>query len=112
MAQHTGFVSPDLALWTLSGEVLIIVIVGGSGSLIGAAGGAALFILLRNQLNDAMFWKTLSLPAQIAEHWQLVMGLFFICMVLFAKDGLYGRISSVISCGLSAANTMRQRGRT
>ena len=96
MAQHTGFVSPDLAFWTLSGEALIIVIIGGSGSLIGAAGGAALFILLRDQLSDGSFWKGLSLPAQMATHWQLVMGLFFIMVVLLARDGLYGRLTWAI----------------
>ena len=57
MAQHTGFVSPDLAFWTLSGEALIIVILGGSGSLVGAAGGAAVFVLLRDHLSDGAFWR-------------------------------------------------------
>ena len=95
-AQHTGFVSPDLAFWTLSGEALIIVILGGSGSLIGAAGGAALFILLRDQLSDGAFWSRLALPAEMAAHWQLVMGLFFIAVVLLARDGVYGRLTWII----------------
>ena len=98
--------SPDLAFWTLSGEALIIVILGGSGSLIGAAGGAALYILLRNQLNDAAFWRSLSLPPQMADHWQLVMGLFFIAVVLLAKDGLYGRLTWAIR---RAANAVVRR---
>ena len=106
MAQHTGFVSPDLAFWTLSGEALIIVILGGSGSLIGAAGGAALYILLRNQLNDAAVWRSLSLPPEMAGHWQLVMGLFFIAVVLLARDGLYGRLTWAIR---RAANAVVRR---
>ena len=110
MAQHTGFVSPDLAFWTLSGEALIIVILGGSGSLIGAAGGAALYILLRNQLNDGAFWRSLSLPPELADHWQLVMGLFFIAVVLLARDGLYGRLAWAIRH--AAATVMRRRSRT
>ena len=93
MAQHTGFVSPDLAFWTLSGEALIIVILGGSGSIVGAAGGAAVFVLLRDHLSDGSFWRSLYLPAEFATHWQLVMGLFFIAVVLLAPDGLYGRLS-------------------
>ena len=91
--QHTGFVSPDLAFWTLSGEVLIIVILGGRGTLLGAAGGAAVFILLRDVLREGKTWERLALPADMADHWQLVMGLFFIAVVLGAGDGIYGRLS-------------------
>lgn len=92
MAQHTGFVSPDLAFWTVSGEVLIMVIAGGMGCLLGAAGGAAIFILARHSLSDASLWKALHLPEAMADYWQLVLGLFFIAVVLFAGDGIYGRL--------------------
>ncbi len=102
MAQHTGFVSPDLAFWTLSGEALIIVILGGSGSLIGVAGGAAVFVMLRDQLSDGSFWQSLYLPEHIASHWQLVMGLFFIAVVVLARDGLYGRLSWIVERTRSA----------
>ena len=95
-AQHTGFISPDLALWTFSGEALIIVILGGSGSLVGAAGGAAIFVLLRDQLSSGSFWSALGLPANMAAHWQLVMGLLFIVVVLAARDGLYGRLTRLL----------------
>ena len=108
MAQHTGFVSPDLAFWTLSGEVLIIVILGGSGSLVGAAAGAAVFVLLRDHLSDGSFWSGLGLPAGIATHWQLVMGLFFIAVVLLARDGLYGRLAWATA---RAGRAWRSRGR-
>ena len=108
MAQHTGFVSPDLAFWTLSGEALIIVIIGGSGSLVGAAGGAALFILLRDTLSSGAFWKSLALPAALAGHWKLVMGLFFITVVLVARDGLYGRLTWAVA---RLAALVRRSGR-
>ena len=41
-AQHTQFVSPELLVWTVSGEVLIVVILGGLGTLAGPIAGAAL----------------------------------------------------------------------
>lgn len=103
-AQHTGFISPDLAFWTFSGEALIIVILGGSGSLAGAAAGAALFVLLRDLLSSGSFWSGLSLPPELSAHWQLVMGLLFIAVVLAARDGLYGRLVWLIE-------TLRTRGR-
>jgi branched-chain amino acid transport system permease protein len=77
-AQHTGFVSPELAFWTVSGEVLVMVIIGGQGRLAGAIAGAAVVILLRHELSSR------------TEYWTFFMGLFFIAVALFARGGLYG----------------------
>lgn len=76
-AERTGFVSPDLTVWTTSGEVLIMVIVGGVGTLAGPAAGAAVWVLLRHYLS-----------AQ-TNYWMFFMGLFFVATVLFAGQGLY-----------------------
>ena len=95
VAQHSGFVSPDLGFWTVSGEVLIMVIIGGMGSLVGAALGAVMMVLLRHELSHGAFWEALGLPADLASYWQFVMGLFFIAIVLLAGDGLYGRLATM-----------------
>ncbi len=87
LAQHTGFVSPDLAFWTVSGEVLIMVIVGGAGSLLGAVIGAVTLTLMRLEL------------AGLTEFWVFYMGLFFVTVVLVASDGLYGRLRRVVLRG-------------
>ncbi|MBF2760683.1 MAG: branched-chain amino acid ABC transporter permease [Ectothiorhodospiraceae bacterium AqS1] len=91
-AQHTAFVSPDLGFWTVSGEVLIMVIVGGMGSLTGAIAGAAVLTLLRHTLSDSSFWQNLGLDSGLASYWQFMMGVFFIIMVVFATDGIHGRL--------------------
>ena len=57
-----------------------MVIVGGMGSILGAAMGAAVIILLRHQL------------AEVSEYWSFYMGSFFVAMVLLASDGIYGRL--------------------
>ncbi len=85
MAQHTGFISPDLFFWTLSGEVLIMVIVGGMGSLLGPALGAAVVIGLREELSS------------LTDHWMLYLGAFFVAVVLFAGDGIHGRLRRLVS---------------
>lgn len=87
LAQHTGFVSPDLAFWTVSGEVLIMVIVGGAGSLLGAVIGAVTLTLMRHEL------------AGLTEFWVFYMGLFFVTVVLVASDGLYGRLRRAVLRG-------------
>ena len=49
-APFAGFANTELLFWLLSGQVLIMVIVGGSGTLIGPILGAAFFLLLEHQL--------------------------------------------------------------
>jgi len=82
-AERTSFVSPDLLVWTVSGEVLIMVIVGGLGTLVGPALGAAIWVLLRDNLSG------------LTPYWMLAMGLFFVAAVLFADEGLYGLASRI-----------------
>jgi branched-chain amino acid transport system permease protein len=80
-AQRTGFVSPDLLVWTSSGEVLIMVIIGGLGSLLGPIAGAALWTLLHHYLSA------------VTPYWMAIMGAFFIAIVLLAGEGLYGALA-------------------
>ena len=79
-AERTQFVSPDLMVWTTSGEALIMVIVGGRGSLAGAALGAAIWVLLRHAFSG------------MTNYWMLPMGLVFVGIVLFADAGVFGLI--------------------
>jgi branched-chain amino acid transport system permease protein len=77
-APFAGFANTELLFWLLSGQVLIMVIVGGSGSLIGPILGAAFFLLLEHQLSS------------YTEAWALFFGLVFIGFVLFAPEGIWG----------------------
>jgi branched-chain amino acid transport system permease protein len=77
-APFAGFTSPDLFFWILSGQVLIMVIVGGAGTLVGPLLGAAFFLLLENYLSG------------LTESWGLVLGLIFIAVVIFFPEGLWG----------------------
>lgn len=70
------YVTPDLLGWVFSGQALIMVIVGGAGTLLGPAFGAAFFIIVRNYVS---FYT---------EYWALILGLIFIFFVLLGKGGL------------------------
>jgi branched-chain amino acid transport system permease protein len=76
--QFNGQITPDAFFWTTSGEALLMVIIGGTGTLGGAVLGAAAFILLQ------------SLVSTYTERWMLILGLTFIAFVLFAPGGLVG----------------------
>jgi len=77
-APFAGFANTELLFWLFSGQVLIMVIVGGAGTLIGPIIGAAFFMLVSNLLSS---WT---------DSWALFFGLLFILFVLFAPDGIWG----------------------
>jgi branched-chain amino acid transport system permease protein len=77
-AQRTQLVSPEALVWTTSGDVLVMVILGGLGTLSGPIAGAAIWVVLRDAVSA---WT---------PYWMLVMGVFFVAIVLFADNGLYG----------------------
>ena len=78
VANHTDFVNPDMMHWTRSGDLIIMVLLGGMGSLVGPIVGALVFILLEELLSG------------VTEYWQLIFGPFLILVVLFARGGLLG----------------------
>ncbi len=81
-ANLTLFVSPGIMHWTRSGEILMMVILGGIGTLFGPVLGAAAYLLLESVLSR---WS---------EHWQAILGPLLILVVLFSKSGLLGVLAS------------------
>ncbi len=78
-AQHTQFISPDMLFWTVSGEVLIVVILGGLGTLVGPVIGAIVFISLKHEIGS------------YTNHWHIIIGIVLIATVLFGGRGLFGQ---------------------
>jgi branched-chain amino acid transport system permease protein len=74
-AQH-GNVNPDMLGWHLSGSVLMMVILGGMGTLTGPIVGAFAMLLAEIGFQG------------VTQHWQLLMGGFFVLVVLFLPYGL------------------------
>jgi branched-chain amino acid transport system permease protein len=80
-----GVVNPELLSWHESGAVLMMIILGGLGSLRGAVIGAAAFVLLKEFYSS----EALLGPA-IAGRWQLTLGLTMIAFVALMPKGLIG----------------------
>ncbi|WP_208599561.1 branched-chain amino acid ABC transporter permease [Desulfospira joergensenii] len=81
LANQTEYVSPGLMHWTLSGELMVMVLIGGMGTLFGPVLGAAVFLFMEESL------------AMVTEHWMIYMGPFLLLVVVFAKKGLFGLIA-------------------
>ena len=79
-AQHIQFISPELLHWTVSGEALVIVILGGLGTLVGPVLGAAVFVFLKHEIQG------------YTDHWHLFVGLVLIVVVMSGGRGLYGSL--------------------
>jgi branched-chain amino acid transport system permease protein len=79
-AQHLMFVSPEMLVWTVSGEALVVVILGGLGTLAGPVLGAALFIFLKHEVST------------LTDHWHMVVGLVLIATVMSGGRGIFGQI--------------------
>lgn len=77
-ADLNRFVSPSMMSWHMSGELIVLIILGGTGRLMGPLAGAALYILIEYYLGE------------ITERWQFFLGLILLGTVLFARGGLLG----------------------
>src|SRR3954454_17896020 len=84
-APFAGFANTELLFWLFSGQVLIMVIVGGQGTLLGPIIGAAFFMLVSNILSS---WT---------DSWALIFGLLFIAFVLFSPEGILGVLASLLA---------------
>src|SRR4029077_3235924 len=81
-APFAGFANTELLFWLLSGQVVIMVIVGGAGTLVGPILGAAFFLTVAHQLSN------------YTEAWALFFGLIFIAFVIFAPEGIWGLLTA------------------
>ena len=77
------FVSPDYVHVVRSAEVLLMVILGGAGTLLGPAVGAMLIVLLENLIST------------YTERWVTVLGIIYVLVALLAPNGIAGLIASL-----------------
>ena len=80
-ADLNRFASPSMLSWQMSGELIVLIILGGTGRLFGPVAGAMLFVLIESVLGG------------LTERWQLFLGLILLGVVLFARGGLIGLVA-------------------
>ncbi|WP_315722523.1 MULTISPECIES: branched-chain amino acid ABC transporter permease [unclassified Bradyrhizobium] len=80
LANNTDFVSPAVMYWTRSGDLMVMVILGGMGTLMGPVVGSVVFLVLEEVLS------------QLTEYWALIMGPLLLLIVLFGRGGIMGML--------------------
>ena len=78
LANHTEYVSPAMMYWTRSGDLIIMVVLGGMASTFGPLIGAVALLVLEEVLSG------------ITEYWQIILGPLLLLVVLFAHGGIDG----------------------
>ena len=73
---YNQFVSPQMVALTASAEALLMVISGGTGTLLGPVAGAALVVVMKN------------VASGYVERWNFVLGAIFVAIVIFMPEGL------------------------
>ena len=95
LANHTEFISPATMHWTRSGDLIVMVVLGGMASSFGPLIGAVTLLVLEELLPAII--RLLAFPfldppmaVKISEYWPIVLGPLFLLVVLFARGGING----------------------
>jgi branched-chain amino acid transport system permease protein len=83
-SQYTYFVSPDSMSWQMSGEGVLMVIIGGANVIFGPFVGAAIFVLVKQALS------------LVTDEYNLFFGIFFMLVVAFFRGGVLGTVTNLI----------------
>jgi branched-chain amino acid transport system permease protein len=83
LANYTEFISPGIMYWTRSGDLIIMIVLGGMGSAVGPLIGAVALLLLEEILS------------RLTEYWQIIMGPLLLLVVLFARGGIDGFLTQL-----------------
>jgi branched-chain amino acid transport system permease protein len=76
------FASPAYMAWTVSGDLIVMIIIGGVGTIVGPLVGAIVYVALE------------TVVAAYTQHWMVILGPIILLVALFAHRGLYGSLLS------------------
>ena len=83
LANHSDFVSPAVMSWTRSGDLIVMVVLGGMESAFGPLMGAIVYLVGEEALS------------RVTEYWQIILGPLLLLVALGARGGLYGLIAGL-----------------
>ena len=83
-----GFMPPDAFMFDTSGQLIMQTVIGGRGTLFGPLVGAALWLFLEDILQGAL---------KLGAAWKLVLGIVFVLLVCFLRQGIVGGIRDLVT---------------
>ena len=97
LANLTKFASPSFMQWQASGDLIVMIVLGGMGTLIGPVAGAAGLLLLEEVL------------AGWTQHWMVILGPLIVVIVIVSNRGIFGVLAALGRTG--AAGRARPGGK-
>jgi branched-chain amino acid transport system permease protein len=91
LANLTMFASPSYLSWQASGDLILIVVLGGMGTVMGPLAGTVVFLILEEVLSA------------LTQHWMAVLGIFILAIALYARRGVWGGLTQFLK-GTQAAD--------
>lgn len=98
LANLNAFASPSSMAWTVSGELIVMVVLGGIGTVLGPVIGALVFLGLEELLKG------------LTEHWMVIFGPLIVLMALVGKRGIVGLLDLWPKARRSAARVVASEG--
>jgi branched-chain amino acid transport system permease protein len=99
LANHTDFISPAMMHWTRSGDLIVMAVLGGMGSVFGPVLGAVALLVLEEALPQLIGVVAHLLTGRevvaAREYWQLILGPMLLLVVLYARGGIDGMLASL-----------------
>ena len=90
LANLALFAAPSYMSWTLSGDLILMCVLGGLGTLIGPVVGAIAFVGLEEFLSTMPLDLPGDLNALVTDHWLGFFGVIVVLVVMFMRSGIYG----------------------
>jgi branched-chain amino acid transport system permease protein len=92
---YNQFISPQIVALQTSAEALLMVISGGSATLLGPIAGAAIVVIMKNVVSAYV------------ERWNMVLGIIFVAIITFMPEGLVPGCVRLARTGFRAARSRR-----
>lgn len=92
LANATRFISPSYLYWIMSGDLIVMAVLGGLGTIVGPVVGALVVILIETLLSGLDLGLPPAIESFVSSHWLAFLGAVILCVSLFLRQGLVGWI--------------------
>ncbi|WP_397473485.1 branched-chain amino acid ABC transporter permease [Pusillimonas sp.] len=92
LANLVRFASPSYLMWIVSGELMVMVILGGMGTVMGPVVGAVVVLLIEAVFANSSFGLPTPMATFINDHWMAVLGIVVVLGTMLVEKGLYGSL--------------------
>jgi branched-chain amino acid transport system permease protein len=92
LANLTKFASPSYMVWQVSGDLIVMAVLGGMSTLFGPVVGAVIFLVVEEVLSSVKPGWFPQIEEVLNKHWLALMGIFVIAIVLGFRKGIYGYV--------------------